>query len=82
MKIKGKVSLVHGAGTRMEGGKMEDINSLKVMMIGKEKEIEDTEKELQLYARGYTFNPAIFHPELWRWGLPTIRVQGWNEQNF
>jgi len=62
---------------------MKDINSLRVMMIGKEKEIKDTEEELQLYARGYTFNPAIFHPEpwCWRYGLGgDIRVEGWDER--
>ena len=58
---------------------MEDINSLRVQMIGKEKEIADGEKLLKIYADGYTFNPAIFHKEWWRWRIKTeiVRVEGW-----
>ena len=42
--------------------------------------LEDTEKLLKLYARGYTFYPAIFHPELLRSVLPMIKVEGWEEE--
>ena len=56
---------------------MEGINSLRVQMIGKEKEIADGEKLLKMYADGYIFNPAIFHKEWWRIKTEIVRVEGW-----
>jgi len=46
------------------------------------KDIENIKKLLQLYARGYIFDPAIFHPECWRFGFgPIIKVEGWDERS-
>ena len=39
--------------------------------------IEDSEKLLALYAKGYTFNSGMFHIEPWYRGEVVV-VEGWN----
>ena len=50
----------------------------KLFLLDNQKEIEDTEKILKMYADGYMWNPYTVRKDLWQTpGVPMVKVEGW-----